>query len=115
MKIEYGKRKDNSIWVSITDGRRHYQFDWPASEAQLSRIKNAFEVLNRIAKAAGDSGATDIPNAMATLQVIGEMARGAIEHDPELCGCESHSAWCPYNPDATELSSSNEKLNDAVR
>lgn len=29
--------------------------------------------------------------------------RSPQPHDPEKCGCGSDAAWCPYNPEATEL------------
>ena len=25
------------------------------------------------------------------------------EHDPETCGCENHAPWCPFNPNATQV------------
>lgn len=31
-------------------------------------------------------------------------------HDPEICGCGSHSDYCPYNPDASEVPENEKKL-----
>lgn len=34
------------------------------------------------------------------------------EHDPDVCGCEDHADWCPYNPNATQVPD-NEKIRPA--
>lgn len=50
-----------------------------------------------------DHACTDLPAAIAEIERLREELAKVNGHDPDVCGCEDHAAWCPFNPNATEL------------
>ena len=91
----------------------------PTSTALIERLRAMFAAGIEVAKDYGDN-AHHLEGAQLERQFQIRLTRmicaepAATEsqeataerpaaHDPETCGCGSDAAWCPYNPDATEV------------